>query len=232
MALTVAGTRNGLTALQLDVYTTGAVWSPAACTASGTHFASSGRHCACACVVNEFNIVHMPKRLHPIAASLNIPATCGPRRQCGDAERGPAPRQDGAASAAGRHGGDAARRAWRSGAPGLCQLPSTPRLSGAWSPRDTACVKITPSCDPKRCEHTLQQRHTGRRTCRHAVQHIGLNTLPCWRDLQAPMWGSVSIDRELIGRLIGPKGSSIQALEASTGARLAIFDDAGSVQAR
>ena len=53
-----------------------------------------------------------------------------------------------------------------------------------------------------------------------------------WGLLQAPMWGSVSIDRELIGRLIGPKGSSIQALEASTGARLAIFDDAGSVQAR
>ena len=46
------------------------------------------------------------------------------------------------------------------------------------------------------------------------------------------MWGSVSIDRELIGRLIGPKGASIQALEASTGARLAIFDDAGSVQVR
>jgi hypothetical protein len=46
------------------------------------------------------------------------------------------------------------------------------------------------------------------------------------------MWGSVSIDRELIGRLIGPKGSSIQSLEASTGARLAIFDDAGSVQVR
>ena len=44
------------------------------------------------------------------------------------------------------------------------------------------------------------------------------------------MWGSVSIDRELIGRLIGPKGASIQALEASTGARLAIFDDAGIVQ--
>ncbi len=46
------------------------------------------------------------------------------------------------------------------------------------------------------------------------------------------MWGSVSIDRELIGRLIGPKGASIQALEASTGARLAIFDDAGIVQVR
>ncbi len=44
------------------------------------------------------------------------------------------------------------------------------------------------------------------------------------------MWGSVSIDRELIGRLIGPKGASIQALEASTGARLAIFDEAGIVQ--
>ena len=49
---------------------------------------------------------------------------------------------------------------------------------------------------------------------------------------QAPTWGTVGIDRELIGRLIGPKGSSIQALEASTGARLAIFDDAGSVQVR
>ena len=49
---------------------------------------------------------------------------------------------------------------------------------------------------------------------------------------QAPMWGSVGIDRELIGRLIGPKGSSIQALEATTGARLAVFDDAGSVQVR
>ena len=51
------------------------------------------------------------------------------------------------------------------------------------------------------------------------------------RPQEAPqLLGSVAIEKELIGRLIGPKGVAIQALRSATGACLSIDDIAGSVQ--
>ena len=68
------------------------------------------------------------------------------------------------------------------------------------------------------------------RTARHQLLDVMEAAIPADRPDDAPQLGSVPIERELIGRLIGPKGAAIQALQGSTGATLAIIDESGTVQ--
>ena len=87
---------------------------------------------------------------------------------------------------------------------------------------DAVCTGIT--------IEVLQQALQRGKAARQQLLDVMDAALPAERPAQAPMLGSVPFDRELIGRLIGTKGASIQALEASTGARLAINEEAGTVQ--
>ena len=87
-----------------------------------------------------------------------------------------------------------------------------------------------PSCNTGVSIRVLEQALERGRNARHQLLDVMEAALPADRPVNAPQYGSVPIEREDIGRLIGPKGASIQALRESTGAILAIMDDSGTVQ--
>ncbi|KAK9811328.1 hypothetical protein WJX72_001896 [[Myrmecia] bisecta] len=62
------------------------------------------------------------------------------------------------------------------------------------------------------------------RTARHSILDTMQAALPVRRERDAPRFGSVEINRELIGKIIGTGGETIKAMQESTGARITVMD--------